>query len=94
MALPTKTNLLSLDYNDRGLPFVWVEAKSLSTTSLDYNDRGLPFVGANDAAPAITGYVKVWTGASWVEKPAKVWNGSAWVTKPAKYYNGASWVSL
>ncbi len=95
MALPTSDQLLSLDYDDRGLPFVWVEAKSLTTESLDYDDRGLPFVGATGAAgPATTGYVKVWTGAAWVEKPAKVWTGAAWVTKPAKYYNGSAWVSL
>ncbi len=50
MALPTSDQLLSLDYDDRGLPFVWVEAKSLTTESLDYDDRGLPFVGATGAA--------------------------------------------
>ncbi len=95
MALPTSDQLLSLDYDDRGLPFVWVEAKSLTTESLDYDSRGLPFVGATGAAgPATTGYVKVYLSSVWTEKPVKWYNGSSWVTKPVKYYNGAAWVSL
>lgn len=37
----------------------------------------------------IAGYVKVYIGSVWVDKPVKVWNGSAWVQKPIKFYNGA-----
>jgi hypothetical protein len=44
------------------------------------------------AGGAATGQPKIWTGSTWVNKPAKVWNGSAWVEKPAKVYNGSTWV--
>lgn len=43
MALPTKTDLQTLDYTWRGLPFAQIEAKSLSTQTLDVTWRGLPF---------------------------------------------------
>lgn len=50
MSLPTKTDLQTLDYAFQGLPFVRVEAKSLTTTSMDYAFQGLPFVVANVSA--------------------------------------------
>lgn len=50
MALPTITDLETLDYSYRGEPFANVEAKSLSTITLDYSYRGEPFVGAIAAA--------------------------------------------
>jgi hypothetical protein len=46
MALPTKDELQTLDYSRLGLPFVFVEAKALSTAGLDVVRLGLPFVGA------------------------------------------------
>jgi hypothetical protein len=44
------------------------------------------------APPATAGFIKVWDGAAWVEKPVKVWTGSAWVQKPVKRWDGAAWV--
>lgn len=41
---------------------------------------------------AATGRPKVYSGASWSNKPLKVWSGSAWVEKPVKYWNGSAWV--
>ena len=38
------------------------------------------------------GYVKYWTGTTWVLKPVKYWNGSAWIQKPVKYWNGSAWL--
>ena len=48
-------------------------------------------IGETISAPA-AGYVKVWSGSAWVEKPLKVWSGSAWVQKPVKVWNGSAWV--
>jgi hypothetical protein len=41
--------------------------------------------------PAITGYIKVWTGSEWTKKPVKVWNGTDWVIKPLKRWTGTTW---
>lgn len=58
MALPTQTNIVTMDYPSRGLPFVDVAAKTgISTETMDYPSRGLPFIvnafGAAAAAAAI-----------------------------------------
>lgn len=37
------------------------------------------------------GYVKVWSGSTWIIKPVKFWNGSTWQIKPVKVWNGTSW---
>lgn len=44
------------------------------------------------AVGAVTGQIKVWTGAAWVAKPMKVWDGASWTTKPVKYWDGSQWV--
>lgn len=42
--------------------------------------------------PLSIGYVWVWDGIDWVEKPLKVWNGTSWEVKPVKYYDsGDGW---
>lgn len=43
MPLPTKSDLQTLDYKWRGIPFARFEAKALSTQTLDVTWRGLPF---------------------------------------------------
>jgi len=58
MALPTKGNLLTLDWAWRGQPFVQVPAKSgIVTTTLDTAWRGQPFVAVEEGA--------VEEGAAW-----------------------------
>lgn len=42
------------------------------------------------AAPQVG--LKVWDGATWVQRPTKVWDGAAWVARPVKVWDGASWV--
>lgn len=69
MALPSNTDLQTLDVAYLGQPFVQVEAKSLTTTSLDTVYFAQPFVGAAAAAVAagLNVYVKisgVWKQAS------------------------------
>lgn len=72
MALPSNTDLATIDVAYLGQPFVQVEAKSLATTSLDVAYLGQPFVAVGPAA--VTGlnvYVRVsgvWKQASavWV----------------------------
>lgn len=52
MALPIQTNIVTMDYPSRGLPFVDVPAKSgIATQTMDYPSRGLPFV-TNDGFTA------------------------------------------
>ena len=46
MPLPRKSDLQTLDYTWRGLPFAQVEAKPLQTGTLDITWRGLPFYAA------------------------------------------------
>ena len=47
MALPTQADITTMDYPSRGLPFVYVAAKSgIDPTTMDYPSRGLPFVVA------------------------------------------------
>lgn len=45
-------------------------------------------------APATGGRPKVWTGGSWVSKPAKVFTGAAWAEKPVKVWTGATWKTV
>lgn len=42
--------------------------------------------------PLPSGEVGVWSGSTYIDKPAKVWNGSSWEQKPAKYWDGTDWV--
>lgn len=37
--------------------------------------------------PLRTGYVYVWMGTEWVEKPVRVWDGTDWRACPLKYYD-------
>lgn len=55
MPLPTQTDMLTMDYPSRGLPYVDVPAKSgIDTQTMDYPSRGLPFVtNAYGAAAAV-----------------------------------------
>ena len=45
MALPSRTDLSTLDYVYQGAPFVQVEAKALATESLDVVYQAMPFFG-------------------------------------------------
>ncbi len=46
MALPTKTDLQTMDYSYGGVPFVSVAAKSgIDLDTLDYSYGGVPFWG-------------------------------------------------
>jgi len=45
MALPTQTDIATMDYSAAGQPFVKVPAKStVDTTTMDYSFGGQPFV--------------------------------------------------
>lgn len=46
------------------------------------------------APPSNPGYIKVWNGSSFVQKPVKIWNGTSWAIKPMKRWNGSSWVDI
>jgi hypothetical protein len=61
MALPSNTDLATLDYAYLGQPFVQVEAKSLDTETLDIAYLGQPFVavGPGAAPPAGTRYILI-----------------------------------
>ncbi|HOR79239.1 MAG TPA: hypothetical protein PKZ40_07210, partial [Anaerolineaceae bacterium] len=51
MALPTKTDLQTLDYSFFGEPYVQVASKSgVELDGLDYSFFGEPFWGTEDAA--------------------------------------------
>ena len=53
MALPSNTDLATLDIAYLGQPFVQVEAKNLDTETLDVAYLGQPFVGAPAAAAGV-----------------------------------------
>ena len=61
MALPSNTDLATLDVAYLGQPFVQVEAKALSSTTLDIAYLGQPFVavGPGAAPPAATRYILI-----------------------------------
>jgi hypothetical protein len=46
MALPTTPELLTIDYDWRGSPFVFAGVAGLDTLGLDVDWRGSPFVAA------------------------------------------------
>ena len=53
MALPTKSDLVSLGYSFNGEPFVDVPANSTITLAeMTYSYNGEPFVRNEDSAPA------------------------------------------
>jgi hypothetical protein len=60
MTLPSKTDLQTLDYTWRGLPFCWVEATPLNTQSLDITWRGLPFVAAAADTTEVVPSARLW----------------------------------
>jgi hypothetical protein len=70
MALPSNTDLATLDIAYLGQPFVQVEAKALTSTSLDIAYLGQPFVAVGPGAPPPAGlnvYIKIsgaWKQAS------------------------------
>jgi hypothetical protein len=59
MALPSNTNLATLDYAYLGQPFVQVEAKALNSVSMDIAYLAQPFVAVGPGAtpPAGTRYI-------------------------------------
>jgi hypothetical protein len=61
MALPSNTDLQTLDIAYLGQPFVQVEAKSLDSETLDIAYLGQPFVavGPSAAPPAGTRYILI-----------------------------------
>jgi hypothetical protein len=61
MALPSNTDLATLDYAYLGQPFVQVEAKALTSTSLDIAYLAQPFVavGPSAAPPSATRYILI-----------------------------------
>ena len=51
MALPTKTDLQTMDYSYGGVPFVSVATKAgIDLDTLDYSYAGVPFWGVEDGA--------------------------------------------
>lgn len=53
MALPTKTDLLKMDFAFNGEPFVDVPGNSsIDLMTMDWSYLGEPFVRNNDSAPA------------------------------------------
>ena len=83
MALPSETDLASLNYAYLGQPFVQVEAKSLDTETLDIAYLGAPFVAVGPGAVGpgpVTGF-NVYVNASGVWKQATamyVRDGGTW----------------
>jgi hypothetical protein len=69
MALPSETDLASLDIAYLGQPFVQVEAKSLDSESLDIAYLGQPFVAVGPGAAPPAGF-NVWANVSGVWKQA------------------------
>jgi hypothetical protein len=53
MPLPTRTEVLTLDYTGAGQPAAYLEAKTLSPSSatLDYTLNGQPAYGLADGGP-------------------------------------------
>ena len=71
MALPSNTDLATLDIAYLGAPFVNVEAKSLDTQTLDVAYLGAPFVAVGPGAAPPSGlnvYINV--GGVWKQAPA------------------------
>jgi len=61
MSLPTKTDLIKMDYAANGQPFVDIPAKSsIDLSTMDYSYKGEPFVrnGSADGGPATKVYSK------------------------------------
>lgn len=55
MALPTQSEITTLDYPSRGLPFNDVPASStVDTGTMDYPSRGLPLVSNPFGGVAVT----------------------------------------
>ena len=63
MALPTKTNLETMDYSYGGVPFVSVATKAgIALDTLDYSYAGVPFwavMPSGEEPPPPTGAVKI-----------------------------------
>ena len=64
MALPTKSQVQTLDFTDWSLPICWVDAKaSVDSSTLDYTAWSLPVValsaGAAPADPTNVVYVNI-----------------------------------
>lgn len=71
MALPSNTDLATLDYAYLGAPFVQVEAKSLDSETLDIAYLGAPFVAVGPGAAPPAG-LNVYVNVSGVWKQASV----------------------
>lgn len=91
MALPSNTDLATLDIAYLGQPFVQVEAKSLDTETLDIAYLGQPFVAVGPGA-VVTGF-NVWANISgtWKQATAVFVNVSGtWKTVTAVSANVSS----
>ncbi len=69
MALPSNTDLATLDIAYLGQPFVQVEAKNLDSETLDIAYLGQPFVAVGPSAAPPSG-LNVWANVSGVWKQA------------------------
>jgi hypothetical protein len=69
MALPSNTDLATLDIAYLGQPFVQVEAKALDSTTLDIAYLGQPFVAVGPSVAPPSGF-NVWANVSGVWKQA------------------------
>lgn len=99
MPLPSKSDIVTLDYVDWSLPSFWVEAKSLDSGSLDYIDWSLPIVGtaASTSPVVVSSNVYVNVSGTW-KQASQVYVNVSGVWKDVvddKFYVkvGASWKS-
>lgn len=77
MALPTSTQLQTMDWSYGGVPFVDVPAKAgINTGTMDWSYGGLPFV-TNDGGTAVVGPVNLKTLNTVAKANIKTINGIA-----------------
>lgn len=98
MPLPSKSDIVTLDYVDWSLPSIWVEAKSLDSGSLDYVDWSVPIVGtASTSVVVVSSNVYVNVNGTWKQASQVYVNvGGVWkdVVNDKLYVKvGASWKS-
>jgi hypothetical protein len=94
MALPTKSNLETLDVAYLGQPFVQIEAKALGSESLDIAYLGQPFVAVGPAAAVgLNVYVNI--SGTWRQADAAYVNVSGtWKTATEVFANvSGTWKS-
>ena len=92
MALPTPTQIKTLDYSRNGSPWVRVVAKdSIDTKGLEYSKDGLPWIAQQGLTVAYFGILKRWNGSAWVKAKLKRYNGSTFENATLKLWNGSAW---